>query len=166
MHGAAGQVSTFDSVTFVEAARLSGESDVVILVREILPNMASLLLSAIIGATIYAIGAGWLRVLGWETSVRSLGAPICIGQPRRSLELVHGDLCADGFVCGIGGGFALTLLSFVDELTNPRLASERHWVRRLGQRWCLAKRRCWRGAMSSTPVLEVTDLVVDYLRRW
>ena len=131
------QVSTFRQRDFVEAARLSGESDVVILVREILPNMASLLLSAIIGATIYAIGAQvgleflglgdigkitWGTNLYWATNDAALltGSWWTFVPTGLSVALV---------------GFALTLLSFgVDELTNPRLASERHWVRRLGQR--------------------------------
>ena len=133
--GAVAQVSTFDSVT--RAIARSVGSDVVILVREILPNMASLLLSAIIGATIYAIGAQvgleflglgdigkitWGTNLYWATNDAALltGSWWTFVPTGLSVALV---------------GFALTLLSFgVDELTNPRLASERHWVRRLGQR--------------------------------
>ena len=42
---------------FVSAAVVAGESAPRIIVREILPNMASLLVSAFIGTTIYAIGA-------------------------------------------------------------------------------------------------------------
>ena len=131
------QVSTFRQRDFVEAARLSGESDVLILLREILPNMASLLLSAIIGATTYAIGAQvgleflglgdigkitWGTNLYWATNDAALltGSWWTFVPTGLSVALV---------------GFALTLLSFgVDELTNPRLASERHWVQRLGRR--------------------------------
>ena len=131
------QVSTFRQRDFVEAARMSGESDVVVLVREILPNMASLLLSSIIGATLYAIGAQvgleflglgdigqitWGTNLYWATNDAALltGSWWTFVPTGLSVALV---------------GFSLTLLSFgVDELTNPRLSTERHWVERLGRR--------------------------------
>ena len=51
------QVSTMREREFVLASQLLGRSHLVILCTEILPTMASLLLSAFIGATIYAIGA-------------------------------------------------------------------------------------------------------------
>ena len=51
------QVATMREREFVLASQLLGRSHLVILCTEILPTMASLLLSAFIGATIYAIGA-------------------------------------------------------------------------------------------------------------
>ena len=48
---------TFKNRDFVSAAIISGESNIRIIVVEIMPRMLSLLASAFIGASIYAIGA-------------------------------------------------------------------------------------------------------------
>src|SRR6185295_12019504 len=63
---------------FVSAAIVSGEGAPRIIFREILPNMASLMVSGFIGATIYAIGAqvgleflglGDVGVVTWGTNL-------------------------------------------------------------------------------------------------
>jgi peptide/nickel transport system permease protein len=113
---------------FVAAARVSGESDLRIVVVEILPNMASLLASSFIGATIYAIGAqvgleflglGDLSAVTWGTNLywSSNDSALLTGSwwtfvpTGLSVALV---------------GFGLVLLNFgLDEITNPRLASQR-----------------------------------------
>jgi len=117
---------------FVAAARVSGESDLRIVVVEILPNMASLIASSFIGATVYAIGAqvgleflglGDLSAVTWGTNLywSSNDSALLTGSwwtfvpTGLSVALV---------------GFGLVLLNFgLDEITNPRLASQRGVVK-------------------------------------
>lgn len=142
------QVSTFKEREFVMAAQLAGMSDIAILFGEILPNMASLLLSSFIGATIYAIGAqvgleflglGDIGTVTWGTNLywASNDAALLTGS---WWTFVPTGLCI-ALV-----GFALTMISFgMDEVTNPRLLSTRIWKDRLGKT----------ASESYTPVLEI-----------
>ena len=130
------QVSTFREREFVLAAQLAGMSHLEILITEILPNMASLLLSSFIGATIYAIGAqvgleflglGDIGKITWGTNLywASNDAALLTGS---WWTFVPTGLCI-AFV-----GFALTMISFgMDEITNPRLLSTRIWKKRVSQ---------------------------------
>ena len=63
---------------FVAAAIVTGESDLRIIVSEILPTMTSLLVAQVIGSTIYAIGAqvgleflglGDVSIVTWGTNL-------------------------------------------------------------------------------------------------
>jgi peptide/nickel transport system permease protein len=110
----------------VAAAVVAGESRIRIITHEILPNMASLLVSAFIGTTIYAIGAQvgleflglgdvgavtWGTNLYWAANDAALltGAWWILLPTGLSIALV---------------GFALTMVNFaIDEVTNPRLRS-------------------------------------------
>ena len=68
------QMMTFRNRDFVSAAIISGESNIRIIVVEIMPRMLSLLASAFIGASIYAIGAQvGLEFLGLGISVFYMG---------------------------------------------------------------------------------------------
>ena len=111
---------------FVEAARVSGEPLWRIIAFEILPNMTSLVISAWIGAVLYAIlaqaaleyiGLGdpnsvtWGTILYWAQNNQALltGAWWTFIPPGVAISTV---------------GLALTLINYgIDEITNPRLSS-------------------------------------------
>ena len=110
---------------FVEAARVSGEPLWRIIAVEILPNMTSLVVSAWIGAVLYAIlaqaalefiGLGdpnsvtWGTILYWAQNNQALltGAWWTFIPPGMAISAV---------------GLALILINYgIDEITNPRLA--------------------------------------------
>lgn len=112
---------------FVEAARVSGEPLWRIIVVEILPNMTSLVVSSWIGAVLFAIlaeaglefiGLGdpntvtWGTIIFWAQNNQALltGAWWTFIPPGVAIALV---------------GLSLTLINYgIDEITNPRLASE------------------------------------------
>lgn len=133
---------------FVLAAVVAGESHLRILTRELLPNMASLLASQIIGATVYAIGAQvGLEFLGLgDTSAVTWGTNLYWAANDAALLTQSWWTFVPTGLCVALVGFGLAMLNFgVDEVTNPRLSSERVWrarVRAAGQR-----------AGLSTPVL-------------
>ncbi len=111
---------------FVEAARVSGEPLWRIIAVEILPNMTSLVISAWIGAVLYAIlaqaaleyiGLGdpnsvtWGTILYWAQNNQALltGAWWTFIPPGVAISVV---------------GLALILINYgIDEITNPRLSS-------------------------------------------
>jgi peptide/nickel transport system permease protein len=121
------QTLSLRSRDFVAAAQVAGESALRIVCVEILPNLASILVSSVIGATVYAIGAqvgleflglGDLSAVTWGTnlywasndSALLTGAWWTFVPTGLSVALV---------------AFGLTLLNFgIDEITNPRLAAQ------------------------------------------
>ena len=113
---------------FVAAAKVSGESKLRIVGVEILPNMISLLVSAFIGATVYAIGAQvGLEFLGLG-DVGSVTWGTNLYWAVNDAALLTGSWWI--FVpTGVGValvGFGLTLVNFaIDEINNPRLRQER-----------------------------------------
>lgn len=122
------QVLTLRRKDFVAAAVVSGEPAWRVIVVEILPNMASLLGSSFIGATVYAIGAqvgleflglGDLSIVTWGTNLywASNDAALLTGSWWTFIPTGLGIALT---------GFALTLVNFgIDEVTNPRLAATR-----------------------------------------
>lgn len=122
------QTLTLRRRDFVAAARIAGDGALRVIVIEILPNMASLLASSFIGATIYAIGAqvgleflglGDLGSVTWGTNLywASNDSALLTGSwwtfvpTGASVALI---------------GFGLAMLNFgIDELTNPRLSAQR-----------------------------------------
>jgi peptide/nickel transport system permease protein len=128
------QTLTLSQQDFVQAAIVSGESRAQIITVEILPNMTSLLVSSFIGSSVYAIGAlvglefiglGDSNTVTWGTN---------LFWASNDLALLTGAWWT--FVpTGVGIaliGFGLTLLNFgMDEITNPRLRSERIWRQQL-----------------------------------
>jgi len=137
---------------FVLAAKVAGESDLRIVLIEVLPNMMSLLLSALIGATVYAIGAQvGLEFLGlgdanqvtWGTNLywASNDAALLTGSwwtfvpTGLSIALV---------------GFALAMLNgAIDEINNPRLSPHKAFTQRAN--------RAGVALTGSTPVIRGTD---------
>lgn len=132
------QARTLRQRDFIAAAEQAGEPKWRIMVVEILPNMASILVSAGIGASLYAIGAQvgleflglgdldavtWGTILYWATNDAALitGAWWTFVPTGVAIALT---------------GFSLTLLNgALDELTNPSLRSERLWRHHVGERW-------------------------------
>ena len=121
------QVLSLREIDFVAAALVSGESHARIIFSEILPNMISLVVSNIIGSTIYAIGAEVaLEFLGLgNVSAASWGS--ILFWARNSTALMRGawwQFMPAG-LCVALIGFALTLINnALDEVTNPRLRTE------------------------------------------
>lgn len=128
------QTLTLSQRDFVQAAIVSGESRFRIIVAEILPNMTSLLVSSFIGSSVYAIGAlVGLEFIGLgDSSTVTWGTNLFWAS--NDLALLTGAWWT--FVpTGLGIAliaFGLTLLNFgMDEITNPRLRSERIWRQQL-----------------------------------
>ncbi len=122
------QTLTMRRKDFVLASQVSGESGWRIVLREILPNMTSLVVSGFIGTTVYAIGAAaglyflgfgnlaevnWFSILYWaqNSSALQTGAWWTFVIPGGAIALV---------------GTALSLINFgIDEISNPRLRVEK-----------------------------------------
>jgi len=121
------QVASFRRRDFVEAAIVAGESPLRVLLVEILPNMASLLGGAVLGATTYAIGAqvgleflglGDLGAVTWGTNLY---------WATNDSALLTGSWWT--FVptgtCVALTGLSLALINFgLDSLTNPALSAD------------------------------------------
>lgn len=119
---------------FVMAAKVSGESSLRIVCAEILPNMLSLMTSSFIGATIYAIGAQvGLEFLGLgDISKVTWGTNLYWASNDSALLLGSWWTFVPTGFCIALLGFGLTLINFgVDEIANPRLATESRWARKL-----------------------------------
>ena len=124
------QMMTFRNRDFVSAAIISGESNIRIIVVEIMPRMLSLLASAFIGASIYAIGAqvgleflglGDISTVTWGTNLYWASNDLAL------LTESWWTFVPTGLSIAIVS-FALTLINFgIDEVSNPRLISERVW---------------------------------------
>lgn len=133
---------------FVAAARVAGEGRARIVLVEVLPNMTSLLVSACIGATIYAIGAEVaLEFLGLgDVAAVTWGTNLYWATNDSALLTGAWWTFVPTGACVALVGFALALVNgAIDEVGNPRLRTEPVFeaaVRRAGRR----------GAVS-TPVL-------------
>jgi peptide/nickel transport system permease protein len=133
---------------FVAAAVVTGEPPLRIVTREILPTMTSLLVSQVIGSTVYAIGAQvGLEFLGLgDVSAITWGTILYWAQNDAALLTGAWWTFVPTGLCVALVGFGLTMLnSAFDEITNPRLRMERVW------RAYLAKRG--QEATASTPVV-------------
>lgn len=115
---------------FVAAAVVSGEGAARIVLRELLPNMTSLLVAQVIGGTVYAIGAqAGLEFLGLgDVSAFTWGTNLYWASNDEALltgawwTYVPAGVC----IALVGGGLTLLNAAF-DELANPRLGLERGW---------------------------------------
>ena len=129
------QVMAFRKQDFVYAAKVCGESDFRIITIEILPRMLSLITSSFIGATIYGIGAqvgleflglGDISQVTWGTNLY---------WATNDLALLTGSwwtFVPTGISIALVS-LSLTLINFgIDELANPRLISERHLAKEIG----------------------------------
>ena len=124
------QMMTFRNRDFVSAAIVSGESNIRIIIVEIMPRMLSLLASSFIGASIYAIGAqvgleflglGDVSTVTWGTNLYWASNDLALLTESWWTFIPTGLSIATV-------SFALTLINFgIDEVSNPRLISERLW---------------------------------------
>jgi len=124
------QMMTYRSRDFVSAAIVSGERNIRIIIVEIMPRMLSILASSFIGASIYAIGAQvGLEFLGLgDVSTITWGNNLYWAS--NDMALLTGSwwtFVPTGLSIAMVS-FSLTLINFgIDEVTNPRLLSEREW---------------------------------------
>ncbi len=119
---------------FIKSAQVIGEPLWRILIIELLPHMASLLLSTFIGTTIYAIGAqvgleflglGDMGSVTWGTNL------YWAANDQALLTRAWWTYVPTGLSIALVG-FALALINFgLDEVTNPRLTVDRIWRHRL-----------------------------------
>ncbi len=134
---------------FVSAAMVGGESNLRIVVFEILPNLTSLLVSSFIGATVYAIGAQvGLEFLGLgDVSQVTWGTNLYWASNDAALLTGSWWTFVPTGACVALVGFALAMVnSAIDEVGNPRLRSERAFER--------AVKRAGAGLGTATPVLK------------
>lgn len=135
---------------FVSSAQVAGERAPTIIFREILPNMLSILMAGMFGAVIYAIGAqAGLEFLGLgNPSTISWGTNLYWAQNNGGLITGSWWTFVPSGACIALVAFAFALLNFaIDELTNPRLRSQRETQEVLRR----SKRRL--GTSRATPVL-------------
>jgi len=121
---------------FVMAATVSGESHFRIVAFEIMPNMTSLLASAFIGATIYAIGAEVaLEFLGLgDVSHVTWGTNLYWASNDSALLTGAWWTYVPTGTCVALVGFALAMINnAIDELGNPRLQSQKAFAAELQQ---------------------------------
>jgi peptide/nickel transport system permease protein len=132
------QTLALRNTDFVAAAIVGGESPLRIIALEILPNMTSLLVSAFIGATIYAIGAHvGLEFLGLgDLGHASWGSNLYWA--RNDAALITGSwwtFVPTGACVGLVG-LALALVNnALDEVGDPRLRADPRYHRATGGRW-------------------------------
>jgi peptide/nickel transport system permease protein len=117
---------------FVSASVVSGERSWYIIFVEILPNMMSLVVASFFGNVVYAIGADvGLAFLGFENvTTVSWGTMLYWAQNNSALLQGTWWTFIPPGLCVALVAFATTLLIYaVDEVTNPRLRSEKEIVR-------------------------------------
>lgn len=115
---------------FVLAARVAGEARWRIVLVEMLPNMGSILISQLVGATTWAIGAQvGLEFLGLgDVSHVTWGSNLYWASNDQALLTESWWTFVPTGLCIALVGFSLSLLNTsVDEATNPALRSERGW---------------------------------------
>lgn len=120
---------------FVAAAIVSGETPLGIIVRELLPNLGSLLVAQVIGSTVYAIGAQvGLEFLGLgDVSRVSWGTNLYWAANDSAMLTQAWWTFLPSGLCVATVGFALvTVGAAFDEVGNPRLGLERAWRGFLG----------------------------------
>jgi peptide/nickel transport system permease protein len=113
---------------FVSASVVSGEGAFRIIFSEILPNMMSLVVSSFFGNVIYAIGADvGLAFLGFENvTTVSWGTMLYWAQNNSALLQGAWWTFVPPGLCVALVAFATTMLIYaVDEITNPRLKTEK-----------------------------------------
>ncbi|MDP1822783.1 MAG: ABC transporter permease [Archangium sp.] len=115
---------------YVLAARVSGEPHWRIIFVEMLPNMGPILLTQLVGATTYAIGAQvGLEFLGLgDVGSVTWGSNLYWASNDQALLTGAWWTFVPTGTCIALVGFALSLLNTsVDEATNPALRVERSW---------------------------------------
>ena len=128
---------------FVSASVVSGEGTFRIIFSEILPNMMSLVVSSFFGNVIYAISADvGLAFLGFENvTTVSWGTMLYWSQNNSALLQGAWWTFVPPGLCVALVAFATTMLIYaVDEITNPRLKTEKEISSVLAKYHIVAKR--------------------------
>lgn len=136
---------------FVSAAVVSGEGTPYIIFSEILPNMMSLVVSSFFGNVIYAIAADvGLAFLGFENvNTVSWGTMLFWAQNNSALLQGAWWTFVPPGLCVALVAFATTMMIYaVDEVTNPRLRSDRE-IASVLKKYGVASQR-------ATPVIQKT----------
>ena len=142
------QTLTLREKDFVFASVVAGERTPKILFVEILPNMLSLVVASFFGNVIYAIGADvGLAFLGFEDLNKvSWGTMLYWAQNNSALLTGSWWTFAPAGLCVALVAFGTTMMIYaIDEITNPRLRSEKEISRVLKKFHITAQR--------STPVV-------------
>ncbi len=142
------QVLSLREKDFVSASVVSGESTPYIIFSEILPNMLSLVVSSFFGSTAYAIAAdAGLAYLGFEdVNTVSWGTMLFWASNNSALLQEAWWTFVPPGLCIALVSFATTMLIYaMDEVTNPRLRSEKEIISVLKRFHITSKR--------STPVV-------------
>ena len=122
---------------FVIAAEMLGETRLRIVFVEILPNMLSIVAASFVGSVVYGIGAqAGLEFIGLgDTSAVSWGTNLYWAANNSSLLTGAWWTFVPSGACIAIVAFAFSLLNYaIDELTNPRLRSQRDVRRALRRR--------------------------------
>ncbi|MHC6592891.1 ABC transporter permease [Arthrobacter sp. C152] len=122
------QALSIRSKDFVAAAVVSGERAGRIMFREILPNMASIVMGTLLACVIYGIGAqAGLEFLGLgDVSTVSWGNNLFWAGNEGALLTGSWWVFIPSGLCIALVAFALALINYaVDEVTNPRLRKTR-----------------------------------------
>lgn len=122
------QAKSIRGKDFVAAAVVTGERPLRIMFREILPNMASVVMTTLLGCVIFGIGAqAGLEFLGLgDSSVVSWGTNLYWASNDGALMTGTWWAFIPSGLCIALVAFALALVNYaVDEITNPRLRSRR-----------------------------------------
>jgi peptide/nickel transport system permease protein len=134
---------------FVAAAKVGGERGDRIILAEILPNMLSIVVASFLGSTIFAIGAlSALEFLGLgNPSVVSWGTNLYWAGNNAGLLTGAWWTFVPAGACIAVVAFAFALINYaIDEVTNPRLRSQRETTSAL-------KGLVSRGSTRATPVV-------------
>ncbi|MFF3604891.1 ABC transporter permease [Streptomyces sp. NPDC002463] len=122
------QATSIRGKDFVAAAVVTGERPLRIMFREILPNMASVVMTTLLGCVIFGIGAqAGLEFLGLgDASVVSWGTNLYWAGNDGALMTGAWWAFVPSGLCIALVAFALALVNYaVDEITNPRLRARR-----------------------------------------
>ncbi|MFG2471156.1 ABC transporter permease [Streptomyces canus] len=122
------QAKSIRGKDFVAAAVVTGERPLRIMFREILPNMASVVMTTLLGCVIFGIGAqAGLEFLGLgDSSVVSWGTNLYWASNDGALMTGAWWAFVPSGLCIALVAFALALVNYaVDEITNPRLRNRR-----------------------------------------
>ena len=143
---------------FVSSALVSGEGSVRIMFREILPNMMSIVVAGMFGGVIFAIGAqAGLEFLGLGNSnAISWGTILYWAGNNAGLLVGAWWTFVPAGLCIAVVAFAFALLNYaIDEVTNPRLRSQRETNQ------ALRRHRRRLGTSRATPVVRDARLAGD-----
>ncbi|MEV0490068.1 ABC transporter permease [Streptomyces atratus] len=122
------QAKSIRGKDFVAASVVTGERAVRIMFREILPNMASVVMTTLLGCVIFGIGAqAGLEFLGLgDASVVSWGTNLYWAGNDGALMTGAWWVFVPSGLCIALVAFSLAMVNYaVDEITNPRLRARR-----------------------------------------